>query len=103
VLVAGFSQRTSVLLLYGWCLLLNGLALAMRFHNIPAVVVLGLGALAATASMARLLLRYREHEIDGGARVTVGPGAPGRPGASATRPARGRRTRDRHGGGTDGR
>ena len=59
VLVAGFSQRTSVLLLYGWCLLLNGLALAMRFRSSVAVVVLGLVAAVATAFMARLLLRYR--------------------------------------------
>jgi UDP-GlcNAc:undecaprenyl-phosphate GlcNAc-1-phosphate transferase len=62
VLVAGFSQRTSVLLLYGWCLVLNGLALAMRFRAPAAIVVLGLASLAATASMARLLLRYRSSD-----------------------------------------
>jgi UDP-GlcNAc:undecaprenyl-phosphate GlcNAc-1-phosphate transferase len=104
VLVAGFSQRTSVLLLYGWCLLLNGLALAMRFHDIPAVVVLGLGALAATASMARLLLRYRENEIDGGIEAVGGPGAPGAGAPSSERPARRRRAGRRHSsGGTAGR
>jgi UDP-GlcNAc:undecaprenyl-phosphate GlcNAc-1-phosphate transferase len=59
VLIAGFSQRTSVLLLYGWCLLLNGLALAMRFRAPIAVVVLGVAAAVATGFMARLLLRYR--------------------------------------------
>ncbi|HMK93664.1 MAG TPA: MraY family glycosyltransferase [Thermoleophilia bacterium] len=62
VLVAGFSQRTSVLLLYGWCLLLNGLALAMRFSATLAIVVLGVAAAAATAFMARLLLRYRARD-----------------------------------------
>ena len=76
VLVAGFSQRTSVLLLYGWCLLLNGLALAMRFRAWAAIVVLGLAALAATASMGRLLLRYREREIEGGGRAADGAGLP---------------------------
>ena len=62
VLVAGFSQRKSVLLLYGWCLLLNGLALAMSSAPRAAIVVLGLAAAAATASMARLLLRYRARD-----------------------------------------
>jgi UDP-GlcNAc:undecaprenyl-phosphate GlcNAc-1-phosphate transferase len=62
VLVAGFSQRTSVLLLYGWCLLLNGLALAMRFRSPAAVAVLGVAAIVATGFMARLLLRYRSRD-----------------------------------------
>ena len=59
VLVAGFSERTSVLLLYAWCLLLNGLALAMRFHATVAIVTMAVAAGVATAYMARLLARYR--------------------------------------------
>jgi len=59
VLVAGFSQRKSVLLLYGWCLLLNGLALAMRQHSTPAIIVFGAGSAVATVYMARLLTGYR--------------------------------------------
>jgi hypothetical protein len=52
-----------VLLLYGWCLVLNGLALAMRFRATVAIVVLGAAAVAATASMGRLLLRYRSRDV----------------------------------------
>ncbi len=74
VLVAGFSQRTSVLLLYGWCLVLNGLALAMRFRATAAIVVLGLASLAATASMARLLLRYRSRDEHTGGQGHAGGG-----------------------------
>jgi UDP-GlcNAc:undecaprenyl-phosphate GlcNAc-1-phosphate transferase len=74
VLVAGFSQRTSVLLLYGWCLVLNGLALAMRFRATAAIVVLGLASLAATASMARLLLRYRSSDEHTGGEDHTGGG-----------------------------
>ena len=48
--------------------LLNGLALAMRFRASAAIVVLGLASLAATASMGRLLLRYRAATISGGRR-----------------------------------
>jgi UDP-GlcNAc:undecaprenyl-phosphate/decaprenyl-phosphate GlcNAc-1-phosphate transferase len=59
VLVAGFSERTSVLLLYGWCLVLNGLALAMRFKATWAIAALGVAAAVATGYMARLLARYR--------------------------------------------
>lgn len=59
VLVAGFSQRKSVLLLYGWCLLLNGLAIAMKQKSTVAVVVLGASSAIATAYMGRLLTRYR--------------------------------------------
>ena len=77
VLVAGFSQRTSVLLLYGWCLVLNGLALAMRFHATAAIIVLGLAAVAATASMARLLLRYRSRESGAGDPPRTYSAAPG--------------------------
>ena len=59
VLVAGFSQRKSVLLLYGWCLLLNGLALAMKQHSRVAIIVFGVGSAVATVYMARLLTGYR--------------------------------------------
>ena len=55
-----------MLLLYGWCLVLNGLALAMRFRAAAAIVVLGLAAAGATASMARLLLRYRSRDARAG-------------------------------------
>ncbi len=84
VLVAGFSQRTSVLLLYGWCLVLNGLALAMRFRATAAIVVLGLASLAATASMARLLLRYRSRDGHSGGEDHTG-GGQGPPGGGADR------------------
>jgi UDP-GlcNAc:undecaprenyl-phosphate GlcNAc-1-phosphate transferase len=83
VLVAGFSQRTSVLVLYGWCLVLNGLALAMRFRATVAIVVLGLAALAATASMARLLLRYRANDASGGGEDGLAAGRDGSPGGGA--------------------
>jgi len=59
VLVHGFSQRKSVLLLYIWCLLLNGLAIAMQQDSTWATIVLGATAAVATAYMARLLSRYR--------------------------------------------
>ena len=59
MLVHGFSQRKSVLLLYSWCLLLSGLAIAMQRGDRIATVVLGIGAAAATAYMAQLLSRYR--------------------------------------------
>ncbi len=59
VLVVGFSQRKSVLLLYGWCLMLNGLAIAMRLNSVPAIAVLAVGAVVATAYMAQLLSKYR--------------------------------------------
>ena len=65
VLMAGFSQRKSVLLLYGWCLLLNGLAIAMTQGSRLAIVVLGVGAAVATAYMARLLSHYRAEERHG--------------------------------------
>ena len=45
VLVVGYSQRKAVLLLYGWCVLLSGLAVAMRERAPWAVVVLGAAAL----------------------------------------------------------
>jgi UDP-GlcNAc:undecaprenyl-phosphate GlcNAc-1-phosphate transferase len=61
VLVAGFSQRKSVLLLYGWCLLLNGLALAMKQGSTVAIIIFGIGSAVATVYMTRLLTRYRRH------------------------------------------
>ena len=66
VLMAGFSQRKSVLLLYGWCLLLNGLAIAMTQGSRPAIAILGVGSAVATAYMARLLSHYRAEERQGG-------------------------------------
>jgi len=59
VLVHGFSQRKSVLLLYTWCVLLNGLAVAMQQDSTWATIALGATAAVATAYMARLLSRYR--------------------------------------------
>jgi UDP-GlcNAc:undecaprenyl-phosphate GlcNAc-1-phosphate transferase len=86
VLVAGFSQRKSVLLLYGWCLLLNGLALAMKQKSLVAIIVLGLASAVATAYMARLLGRYR-HTMPRRATAAVAAAPPpARP--SAPPPAR---------------
>ena len=62
VLEAGFTQRKTVLLLYGWCVLLNGFALAMRFRAPIAMAVVGAAAAAATILMLRLLFRYRADE-----------------------------------------
>jgi UDP-GlcNAc:undecaprenyl-phosphate GlcNAc-1-phosphate transferase len=59
VLVHGFSQRKSVLLLYTWCVLLSGLAIAVQRQNHWAMIALGVGAAVATLYMARLLSRYR--------------------------------------------
>jgi hypothetical protein len=59
VLVHGFSQRKSVLLLYSWCLLLSGLAIAVQRNSLPAMLVLGVAAAVATVYMAQLLSRYR--------------------------------------------
>jgi hypothetical protein len=75
-----------VLVLYGWCLVLSGLALAMRFRATVAIVVLGIASLAATASMARLLLRYRASDAPGGEgdRPASGRGGPTRGGAVGT-------------------
>ena len=50
-LVVGYSQRKAVLLLYGWCVLLSGLAVAMREQALWASLVLGAAALIATVSM----------------------------------------------------
>jgi len=59
VLVAGFSQRKSVLLLYGWCILLNGVALCMSQDWYLAAVVLGVLAAVATLFLVVLLVRSR--------------------------------------------
>jgi UDP-GlcNAc:undecaprenyl-phosphate/decaprenyl-phosphate GlcNAc-1-phosphate transferase len=59
VLVHGFSQRKSVLLLYSWCLLLSALAIVMQRGNVAGIVVLGVAAAVATVYMAQLLSRYR--------------------------------------------
>jgi len=59
VLVHGFSQRKSVLLLYGWCICLSGLAIATQQRYTPAIVAFGIAAVVSTAYMARLLSRFR--------------------------------------------
>ena len=87
VLVAGFSQRKSVLLLYGWCLLLNGLAIAMTQGSRPAIVVLGVGSAVATAYMARLLSHYRAAERDGSSAPDAANGLPPAAGPGAGPPA----------------
>ncbi|HET6496765.1 MAG TPA: MraY family glycosyltransferase [Thermoleophilia bacterium] len=85
VLVHGFSQRKSVLLLYSWCLALSGLAIAMQRQNRVAVIVLSVAAVTATAYMARLLVRYRsprrgasggspDQEMPSGSGGVSGPG-----------------------------
>ena len=63
VLVHGFSQRKSVLLLYSWCRLLSGLAIAMQRGDRIATIVLGIGAAVATVYMAQLLSRYRSRRL----------------------------------------
>jgi UDP-GlcNAc:undecaprenyl-phosphate/decaprenyl-phosphate GlcNAc-1-phosphate transferase len=60
VLVAGFSQRKSVLLLYIWCILLNGTAVAMAFRFLPGTAVLGAASVLLTIFLGRLLRRYRQ-------------------------------------------
>ena len=76
----GFSQRKTVLYLYGWTLSLAALALALRFvpysddaghfHTGWTLVLLGFGALAVAASLYLVLVleilkfkRFREREI----------------------------------------
>jgi len=59
VLVHGFSQRKSVLLLYGWCVCLSGLAIAAQQRYTPAIVFFAAAAVVSTAYMARLLSRFR--------------------------------------------
>lgn len=62
VLVAGFSQRKSVLLLYAWCILLNLTAIAMAERWLVAAAVLGGASVLATAFIARLLHQCRRAE-----------------------------------------
>jgi UDP-GlcNAc:undecaprenyl-phosphate GlcNAc-1-phosphate transferase len=69
VLVHGFSQRKSVLLLYGWCLLLNGLAIAMQRGSATGIAVLGATSAVATVYMFRLLTRFRSVRRDSGGRL----------------------------------
>ena len=59
VLVHGFSQRKSVLLLYSWCICLSGLAISMQQRFWPAIVAFAIAAVVSTVYMARLLSRYR--------------------------------------------
>jgi len=59
VLVHGFSQRKSVLLLYSWCLCLSGLAISIQQRFWPAIVALGIASAVSTLYMGRLLSRYR--------------------------------------------
>ncbi len=59
VLVHGFSQRKSVLLLYSWCICLSGLAIATQQRWWPAIVGFGIASIVSTVYMARLLSRYR--------------------------------------------
>jgi UDP-GlcNAc:undecaprenyl-phosphate GlcNAc-1-phosphate transferase len=59
VLVAGFSQRKSVLLLYVWCVLLNGTAVAMAFRCLPGTAILGAASILLTVFLGRMLRRYR--------------------------------------------
>ena len=66
VLVAGLSQRKSVLLLWGWCVLLNATAIGMSQDWLVATAVLGASAAVATAAIARILLRSRRrHHASG--------------------------------------
>jgi UDP-GlcNAc:undecaprenyl-phosphate/decaprenyl-phosphate GlcNAc-1-phosphate transferase len=65
VLVAGFSQRKSVLLLYGWCILLNGTAGAMSQHWVDATVVLGCLSAIATFVLGRLVVLSRRQRNAG--------------------------------------
>ncbi len=67
VLVAGFSQRKSVLLLYGWCILLNGAAVAMGQDWYIAAAVLGALAAVATAFVVIILAKTRRQRGRNGA------------------------------------
>jgi UDP-GlcNAc:undecaprenyl-phosphate GlcNAc-1-phosphate transferase len=70
VLVHGFSQRKSVLLLYSWCATLSGLAIAMQRQNRVAIIVLSVIAAVATAYMVRLLTLYRSPNRSGSGDAT---------------------------------
>ena len=73
VLVHGFTQRKSVLLLYSWCVCLSGLAIATQQRWQPAIIAFAIAALVSTAYMARLLSRYRSRRR--GLPVPAAPGA----------------------------
>ena len=77
VLVHGFGQRKSVLLLYTWCICLSGLAIALQQRYVPAIVALSVAAAVSTAYMARLLSRYRAGrrglELPGGSAAGAAP------------------------------
>ena len=94
VLVAGFSQRKSVLLLYMWCILLNGTAVAMAFHVLLGTAVLGAASVLLTIFLGRLLRRYRQL---GAAAEAARAAAPGASACSAggSRPAEGGGAADR--------
>ena len=68
VLVHGFSQRKSVLLLYTWCVLLSGLAIAVQRARAAGDRSSWAWAAAACATlyMARLLSRYRSRRQGSG-------------------------------------
>jgi len=92
VLVAGFSQRKSVLLLYGWCILLNGVALCMSQDWYLAAVVLGVLAAVATLFLVVLLVRsrrLRNRAADGDDQVPPGSEPPDGPRARAADGAEG--------------
>jgi UDP-GlcNAc:undecaprenyl-phosphate GlcNAc-1-phosphate transferase len=59
VLVHGFSQRKSVLLLYSWCACLSAFAISLQQRFWPAIIAFGVAAAVSTIYMARLLSRYR--------------------------------------------
>jgi len=94
VLVVGYSQRKAVLLLYGWCVLLSGLAVAMRERALWAAVVLGAGSLIATVSMLRLLRRFRARSEEEARREALGDGASAPGDGSAPSPRCARPSRD---------
>lgn len=61
VLVHGFGQRKSVLLLYSWCISLSALAIAWQRGEIVLIVIVGIVAAVTTLYMAKLLSRFRLH------------------------------------------
>jgi UDP-GlcNAc:undecaprenyl-phosphate GlcNAc-1-phosphate transferase len=81
VLVHGFSQRKSVLLLYSWCACLSGFAISLQQKYWPAIAVFGAAAAVATIYMARLLSRYRSRRE--GLPDPLAPGVGKNPGESA--------------------
>jgi UDP-GlcNAc:undecaprenyl-phosphate GlcNAc-1-phosphate transferase len=82
VLVAGFSQRKSVLLLYGWCILLNGAAVAMSQDWYIAAAALGAMAAVATLFVVIILAHSRRQRGRNGC-VPGGDAPPPEPAAAA--------------------